>query len=215
MPGDGKCGGGCTPCPCEFDDSIHTLSAPYMRTMFESMAPWCSSAGATQVLSIGLGGGELPQFLLRRCPNMRIETVELNEEVIHVATNFFGLGESQSAFGDRVSVEHADALAAVEERALSRYDAVLVDCFAGGGRVPETCRSRRFAEKVRGILKPSGVLLQNIWRKSPRHPEVAADFSATITTYGEVFHGAVEDLAVPMPPNLRFVDILKATKLAP
>lgn len=212
---DSSCDGQCGSCPCEFDDSGQ-LSAPYMQLMFAQMEPWCKKlSGEVNVLLIGLGGGELPQFLLRRCPTLSIDTVEYSGDVIAIARQFFGLQNSEERFGQRLRVQQADALAAVQQRAAvasATYDIVLIDCFAGGGEVPITCRSRELAEKVRYILKPAGVLLQNMWHYSRDKPEVAQQFIETTSLYRNVFQGSLQDLLVPMPPHIRWVDILQATK---
>lgn len=218
--GEALCEGLCGDCPCEFDASGQ-LSAPYMRTMFEQLAQWCGSSPASadvRALMIGLGGGELPQYLLRRCPAMSVDIVELDADVIAVARRYFGLGDSEARFGRRLAVQQADSLAAVEQRAAnasSAYDAVLIDCFAGGGEVPESCRSRPLLELLRGLLKPGGVLLQNIWHYSPERPQVAEQFGETLATYQSIFPGAVEDLAVPMPPHIAWVDVLRAAAAGP
>jgi len=227
-PAEWRCDGQCGGCPCDYDASAG-LSAHYMQTMFEQLGPWCSAASATSVLMIGLGGGELPQHLLHHCPRMHIEAVELNRDVIAMARTYFGLGEAETRFAGRLSIEQDDALTAVKQRSLtgdgssaaggqpaasgsSKYDAVLVDCFSGGGEVPESCRSRSFAETVKAILKPGGVMLQNIWHYSKMRQQVPAEFNATKATYGDVFEGGVDDLLVPMPAKIRWVDVLKATK---
>lgn len=208
---DGLCQDHCGSCPCDYDPSFG-LGSNYTRTMFAQLRSLCTCDHGTRVLSIGLGGGDLPQYLLRKCPQMQVETVELNPAVISAARDYFGLHGSEQLYNDRISVEEADALDAVERRPADMYDAVLIDCFAGGGLVPETCRSQRLAEGVNKILKPQGVLLQNIWHYSSTHAEVATDFAATKQAYQFVFAGNVDDIAVPMRKGLQWVDILKATK---
>jgi len=209
--GDARCDRDCGSCPCEFDASGE-LTSPYMRTMFSQLAPWCNAQAPTRALSIGLGGGELPQYMLHRCPNMTVEAVELNQDVIDVARQYFGLSEAEAQFADRIFIEQADASTAVQQKQANMYDMVLVDCFAGGGVVPESCRSREFADRVVNLLRNEGVLLQNIWHYSPDHPEVAQQFEATKQSYAAAFGAPVEDLEVPMPENLRWVNILKAVK---
>lgn len=209
---NGACGSHCVDsCPCDVDTSVG-LNA-YMQTMFEQLGPRCSGEDA-RVLMIGLGGGELTQYLLHHCPGMHVDAVELNGDVISLARAYFGLGESERKFKGRLTIEQADALTAVGERALAGegYDAVLVDCFSGGGEVPESCRSRTFAEKVKAILNPAGVLLQNIWHYSKMRQQVSGEFAETKTIYRKVFDGALDDVPVPMPPKIRWVDILKATQ---
>jgi len=212
--GQGSCDGDCQACPCDFDPFVEPKSH-YVSTMIQQLQPLCSAGTSTKVLSIGLGGGELPLFLLNRCENMRVEAVELNPDVIEMARRFFGIGDAEKKFGDRFTVQQADALLAVEEKtsfAPDSYDAILIDCFGGSGSVPESCRSRRFAEGIKLLLKPSGLLLQNIWDYSPGHPEVATGYSSTVETYKSVFAGEVVSLTVPMPPNLQWVHVLRAAK---
>mmetsp|Transcript_22814 Transcript_22814/g.53295 ORF Transcript_22814/g.53295 Transcript_22814/m.53295 type:complete len:305 (+) Transcript_22814:54-968(+) len=219
----GTCDGGCHECPCEFS-AAEGLSASYMQTMFDQLQPLCrADSGPSRVLMVGLGGGELPQFLLHRCPAMSVEVVELNPAVIDAARRFFGVAASESlAVGSaegsksgqaRMLVEQMDAEAAVAKRrqaaSVGEYDAVLIDCFAGHGRVPETCRSRRLADDVKGILRPGGMLLQNIWDFSPDHPEVAQGYTDTVKLYGEVFSDNLSVIDVPMPANIAWVKVLR------
>jgi len=203
----------CGKCPCDIDAGAG-LSVNYMQVMYEQLGPWCLKADS-KVLMLGLGGGELVQYLLNQCPGMHIDAVELNGDVISMARTYFGVKESESTFKGRLDIEQADALVAVGERAdvaSESYDAVLVDCFSGGGEVPESCRSQELAQKVKDILKTGGALLQNIWHYSPKSERVHQDFLDTKSIYSNVFDGALDDLPVPMPASVRWVDILKATK---
>lgn len=209
---ESSCQADCGSCPCDFDADAK-LSASYMRTMFGSMEKLCSSAEETRVLVVGLGGGEFSQYLLHKCPNIKVDAIELSGDVISAARSYFGLEQAEDSFGDRLNVEQADALAALQLRDEGSYDAVVIDCFAGGGIVPESCRSRKFAESVKRVLKPSGSLLQNMWRRSPGHPRVASDYTETMTTYKDVFRGSVEDVRVPMPIDVDFVSMIKASLL--
>jgi hypothetical protein len=65
---------------------------------------------------------------------------------------------------------------------------------------------------VKHILKPGGMMLQNIWNYSPMRKQVRQQFEQTKTTYGKVYDGAFEDVHVPMPPDLQWVEVLKSTK---
>lgn len=205
----GECGGDCEHCPCYYDPT-QGLSAHYMDTMFQELSPWCMSHEPSRVLSIGLGGGELPQYLIHHCPHMSVEAVELNRDVIETATLFFGIREAEKSSGGRLTVEQGDAGHVVQLKPAGQYDAVLVDCFKGGGVVPEDCRSEAFAKNVQKLLTPSGVMLQNIWHKARGHPEVGVHFHNTMKVYRDVFDGHLSDIHVPMPVNVRWVEVLKA-----
>lgn len=204
-----ECNGGCGACPCDYDPT-QGLSAHYMDTMFQELSPWCNSTVRSRVLSIGLGGGEMPQYLLHHCPHMSVEAVELSRDVIETATLFFGIQEVEKSSGGRLKVEQGDAGKVVAQKPAGQYDAVLVDCFQGGGVVPEGCRSEAFAKNVQKLLTPSGVMLQNIWHKARGHPEVAGQFQDTMKVYKDVFNGRLLDIHVPMPVNVRWVEVLKA-----
>lgn len=206
-----QCQGGCGACPCEYNNgSISELR--YLTVMADQLKPLCASPQPTKVLMIGLGGGLSTHHLLSRCPSMAIDAVDYSAAVIDMATRFFGIREAKARYTNRLQVEEADALHAVSTKAAASYDAVLVDCFIGAGKVPDNCRSQQFAEGVRRILKPSGVMMQNMWVWSPSIHTVAAEFTSTLSTYQQVFtYGAVADLHVPMPPHLDFVRVLKCT----
>jgi len=206
-----QCRGGCGACPCEYNNgSISELR--YLQVMSDQLQPLCASTKPTRVLMVGLGGGLSTQHLLARCPSMTIDAVDYSNAVIDLATRFFGIREAKARYNHRLQVEEADALAAVSAKAAANYDAVLVDCFIGAGVVPESCRSLQFAEGVKRILKPAGVMMQNMWVWSPSVPTVKAEFSQTLSTYQQVFHReAVADLHVPMPPQLDFVRVVKCT----
>jgi len=202
----------CGACPCEFDDT-RPLTMSYMQSMFDQLGQVCNASLPTRVLLIGLGGGELAQYVVHRCPNVHVEAVELNGAVIELATRYFGLGETKAATG-RISVEQDDALNAVSNRARrsDRYDAVLVDCFAGNGVVPESCRKEAFAKNVSAVLNANGRLVQNFWHFSAGHSEVKTEFQEALATYRRVF-SVVQIDPVPMPPLVpRWVDIVTARK---
>ena len=75
----------------------------------------------------------------------------------------------------------------------------------------DACRSRETLESVRTVLRPEGILLQNVWDRSNTLPEVAHDFVELTIDYKTVFP-QFEDLRVPMPPGADIVHILKGTK---
>lgn len=200
-------------CPCDVDLSVGL--APYQQTMFEQISSLCSQ-GQSRVLLLGLGGGRMSQYLLDHCSGMRLEAIEISADMISLSRAYLGLGELEKTYGQRFFVEQIDGLAAVNERAgssVEAYDAVLVDCFSKGSMVPESCRSREFAQKVKTILRPSGMLLQNIWHYSPLDGDVKIEFEKTKTIYHDVFEAALEDLIVPMPKGYRWANILKATRM--
>jgi spermidine synthase len=191
------------------------------------LVPLCGEP--SRVLLVGLGGSVLTQYLADNCPDMKIDNFEISADVVQAAQDFFGLRETQERNPGRVAVSTVDAAEGLTELANGgagltladgldasngthdAYDAVVVDCFVGQGKIPDACRSRDTLELVRTVLKPGGMLLQNSWGRSPQLPEVEEDFSALTADYQSVF-SKFESLHVPEPPSVDFVHILVGTK---
>ncbi|HDO1329613.1 TPA: methyltransferase domain-containing protein [Aeromonas veronii] len=85
---------------------------------------------ATQILELGLGGGDLTRHLCQRWPDVRHECVDLDEEVLTVYQQFF---QHQAHDGQAVPTLHqADALAFLEQSE-QQYDLILLDLFSQDG----------------------------------------------------------------------------------
>lgn len=156
--------GFCADCPCEPTDD---LDFGYMRLIAEAVEPGCAGGAQKQMLLVGLGGGALLTRLLGHCPGATVEAIEYDPRVVEVATRFFGVPK-----GGRSEIETNDGGAAVAARAAlgKTYDAVIVDCFAGGGTVPLACRSPAFLDNLRTLAGPGGQVIQQIW--SPQFEEL-------------------------------------------
>jgi SAM-dependent methyltransferase len=224
--GDGRCEADCTPCACTARmESPARLGTNYHRVIATQLATLCGG-GSSRVLLVGLGGSVLTQYLADNCPEMRIDVFEISPDVVEAAQSFFGLRECREQNPGRIGVSTVDAAVGLSELAAGgqglelaegfvngtdAYDAVVIDCFVGEGKIPDACRSRETLDKVRGILRPGGSLLQNAWGRSLQLPEVEQDFSTLTEDYRSAF-SQFEDLHVPMPPQVDFVHILKGTK---
>eukprot|EP00929_Paragymnodinium_shiwhaense_P008881 TRINITY_DN112863_c0_g1_i1.p1 TRINITY_DN112863_c0_g1~~TRINITY_DN112863_c0_g1_i1.p1 ORF type:complete len:768 (-),score=165.45 TRINITY_DN112863_c0_g1_i1:48-2351(-) len=181
-PEDGLCAS-MESCPCD----LHGSELPFagMRTIVDKVTLMCTASLAPmRVLMIGLGGGAMSSAIADRCTASRasVESIELDPRVVDFASKFMGFAASDSN-----SIEVTDGFAAVKERSDSNYDAVVVDCFGSGDRVPEGCRSEEFLRHVRRLLKDDGLLMQNIWAHSAASEAVEADFATTKSAYAGVF----------------------------
>jgi len=142
--------------------SMESIHMDYVKKMVHKVAPLCTRKGGANVLHIGLGGGALSSYLLENCAKgTRITSVEKDPRVIAMAKKFFGFRVEQG----RHDVENLDALVAVQGHVKGRdeYDVVLVDCFESNRHVPESCSSQSFLTGVRQILKPGGMVIQQVW----------------------------------------------------
>lgn len=203
--------GGCGECPCVRDS--RELLAPSMGLVFTRLEPLlCQANGQRRLLLLGLGGGELAQHVLTHCPNVAMDAVELHGQVLVMGKRYLGLQP-----GERLVLKQDSALNATQSLARSgqKYDAVVVDCFGDGGRVPIDCRSRQFLAAVYETLKPGGTVLQGIWHYSPDDGEVEREFFATKEAYKQEFGEAPSSLPVDLPLNIHWADVLVARRTEP
>lgn len=110
---------------------------------------------AKSVLCVGLGGGVLPKRMWHDYPDMTIDVVELDPEVVEVARRFFGLPDDPRL---RVIVgEGRQYLSATT----SRYDLILVDAFFEAA-IPYALVTQEFVSLAASRLAPGGVLAYNV-----------------------------------------------------
>jgi len=141
-----------------FTESLYNPAKPrelpveYTRTMTAAVA---YPPAVSNVLEIGLGGGTTAQYLHLHMPQANITCVEIDKEVIALATKYFGFKPDAK-------------LRAVEEdgrrfftRDRGRYDVIMVDAYRGTF-VPFHLLTREFFTIVKSRLTPGGVMAQNI-----------------------------------------------------
>lgn len=205
-------------CPCTQPSTAHLEGQfGYIHTIAKLMKGPCGSRSrfptlgvledgspGLEVLMIGLGGGNIAQYLQSSCHNLlRMVVVELDLRVVKTAKTFFGLNFTVSdntdvtLVDDDFAVVVADGGEAVHNTSPegSRFDVVVVDCFAVHGMVPPSCSSHTFVDDVHTILKPGGLVLHHVWAK--QEPALAK-------RYKPVF-GSVTKHDVPFTTGLNFV----------
>jgi len=179
---------GCASCPCELD-TTQPAYGNYQRRMLELLVPQCQAASAKEafhVLLVGLGGGALVQYILGQCPKGTVvEAIEYDPRMIEIATRFFGLTASASVF--KTATGDGGAVVAAHVKEGRTYNMVLVDAFAGGSHVPESCRDAAFTGNLHHILRKGGSVLHNM--AGPTYGNLAGpdDYKTTVPHYEESF----------------------------
>ena len=158
------------------------LELEYTREMMLPLAmrpdPWPRS-----VLQIGLGAGSITRFLFRHRPVARLVVVELREDVVLAAAQFFRLPEDA-----RVSIEIGDGAQYVQ-RTQDRFDLVLVDGYDARGRVG-ALDTPAFYAACRQRLVRGGMLATNLLS---RHRGVEASLGRVRVAF--------DDHAAALPPS--------------
>jgi spermidine synthase len=102
---------------------------------------------ASRTLVIGLGGGTVVKRMWRDYPEMLLDVVELDPEVVEVAREYFALPEDE-----RIRVHVGDGREFVEGTS---------DAF-DDDRVPRPLTTEEFMRAVRGRLGEDGVVVYNL-----------------------------------------------------
>lgn len=105
---------------------------------------------ARDALQIGLGIGSLPRALIPH--GIRFDTVEIDPAVARFATQYFGFQPN----GDL----HEEDARTYLRHTRRQYDFVVHDTFTGG-TTPEHLLSLEVLQRIRALLRPSGVLALN------------------------------------------------------
>src|SRR3954468_23360259 len=143
-----------------------------------------------RILLAGLGGGALPRFLHRNFPEARVEVVEINPQVLEVATQYLGFTPDA-----RLVVHIADARDFIARAPAGAYDLIVLDAYADA-TVPPHLATLEFMAAVRQALAPSGVVVSNLWNRAnnKRYDDMLATQRAAFAS--------VATLAVPSEVNV-------------
>lgn len=140
--------------------------------------PMLLKSDVDRVLFIGGGGFSTPKRYLAEYPEVTVDVVELDPEVIDVAYRYFDVPDSP-----RLNVIQGDGRAYLEETDQT-YDVIVLDAYRKD-RVPYHLTTREFFSLAANRLDDSGALVANIISASSGPG--SAFFRAEYRTMGQVF----------------------------
>jgi len=112
-------------------------------------------ADAKKMLLIGLGGGSIPKKLNKEFPNMEIDAVELDPEVIKLAKDHFNVKESKQL---RL---HAQDGRLFLTRTQNQYDIIMLDAYFTDA-MPFHLATKQFFELAQKKLTSNGIIVANL-----------------------------------------------------
>jgi spermidine synthase/MFS family permease len=133
-----------------------------------------------RALLIGGGVGVGPRSFRRHYPQLQIDLVEIDPVVVELAEAHFHFTPDERM---RVFIE--DGRAFLRRNPDQRWDAIILDAFSIGGRLPFHLMTQEFLEAVNTHLTPDGVVLANL--PSALAGEGGSLFRAEYKTFREVF----------------------------
>ncbi len=179
------------------------LELPYVRGMLVGLA---FTEDAKRILIVGLGGGSIPTFLHKHYPQMTIDVVDIDPEVVAVAKKFFGFRED-----DKMHAYVDDGRRFIEA-CRNPYDIIYLDAY-GANNVPYALTTQEFLQAVRRALSPRGFVVANVWSRSSN-----ALYDSMVRTYQDSFaalsvldlQGAGNKILIAMPND----GLIERTELA-
>lgn len=110
---------------------------------------------AKKMLVIGLGGGSIPKKLNKEFPNLEIDAVELDPEVIKMAKDHFNVREGKNL---RLFAQDGRLFLT---RTQQQYDIILLDAYFTDA-MPFHLATRQFFELAQRKLTPNGIVVANL-----------------------------------------------------
>jgi len=153
-------------------DDPTRLDLRYSQTMTAALA---AKPEAKDVLLIGLGGASIPKFIQTHYPDLRMDIVELDPDVVKVCQEHFAF---QGTPHTRVVVMDGRMYL---KRTEKKYDLILLDAYAAD-HVPFHLTTREFVALVKDHLKTGGLMASNLWER-----RLNRFYEAELRTYQEAF----------------------------
>ncbi|KAK9510037.1 hypothetical protein O3M35_004910 [Rhynocoris fuscipes] len=142
-----------------------------------------------QILVIGLGGGSLCSYLKKCFPKSVITAIDIDPDMLFVATEYFGLVEDK-----QLIVQIKDGLDFINESYDNglKYDVVMYDVdnktvITGLSCPPQSFVEQDILNKVKGLLTPTGVFVLNlVCRDKNIRRDIYKRIEKTFETVGSV-----------------------------
>ncbi len=131
-----------------------------------------------RVLILGLGGGSFPKRLYRDFPQVEVDAVDIDPEVLAIAKRYFQVPEDS-----RLRLHALDGRRFVQQTT-TKYDLIFLDAY-NSDTIPFHLTTREFYREVEARLAPGGIVVSNIIG-ALRGPE-SAFFRAMYRTLAETF----------------------------
>jgi spermidine synthase len=138
-----------------------SLDLDYTRTM---MAGFLLHPKPRRLLMLGLGGGGMSNYLHGRMPDLEIDCVDIDPEVVRLAQVYFDVPSADPRYRC-----HVDDARLFVERATTQWDMIMLDAFRGVF-VPFHLKTVEFYRAVLARLSPRGVVVANLHNVTRMYP---------------------------------------------
>jgi spermidine synthase len=133
------------------DDDNQDLLFDYNQRFLELV----STLRPKRLLLIGGGAYTLPMALINSLPDIHVDVVERDPELLEIAEEYFGLKPNK-----RLSIFHGDGLKFLKTNK-RLYDTILVDAFVHN-KIPKELSDKKAVQQFYKNVKTNGVVAANI-----------------------------------------------------
>jgi spermidine synthase len=141
-------------------DNPGSLDLDYSRTM---MAGFLIQPEPKRFMMMGLGGGQISNYLFERFPGLEIDAVDIDPEVVRLARKYFGVPDNpryRTHVGDgRLYIEKSE----------QPWDLIMLDAFRGVF-VPYHLKTKEAYQACLDKLTPGGVVVANLHNLTRMYP---------------------------------------------
>lgn len=141
-------------------DHPNSLDLDYSRTM---MAGFLVAPNPKRFMMMGVGGGQISNYLFERFPELEIDAVDIDPEVVRLARKYFGVPNSP-----RYRTHVGDGRLFIE-KAAAPWDMLMLDAFRGVF-VPFHLKTKEAYEACLDKLTPQGVVVANLHNLTRMYP---------------------------------------------
>lgn len=133
-------------------------------------------------LVIGLGGGTIPKRFVRDYPQVKVDTVEIDGDVIRIAAKYFDVHP-----GPRLRIYESDGRIFLR-RTKAKYDFIFLDAYYAD-TVPFFLTTKEFFQIVRAHLRPGGIFANNVLGQAsgPRSKFLRSVYRTMKETFPQVY----------------------------
>ncbi len=162
----------------------------------------------SRVLFIGGGGFTGPNAFLRDYPNVTVDVVEIDPEVIRVAEQYFGVNASDP----RLRIYNDDGRVYLT-RSSQTYDLIVLDAYSRS-YVPFHMMTSEFFQLVAAHLTKEGSVISNLIASTGSGAELLnAEVKTMSATFPNIYLFPVEGADYPNPQNVEILGTLISTTL--
>lgn len=162
---------------CDVRRPAHLLHQYSRLQMLGSLYP----RDLRRALVVGLGGASLSKALLAQFPDLQVDSIELDPEIVKLARDYFWYRESDRC---RSIVSDAREFLVKNQQI---YDLIVLDAF-DGLEIPAPLRTVQFYGLVKKHLNAGGVVVANLHCRSSNYPRdrvsLASQFEHVVAYQG-------------------------------